>query len=236
MCAVIGVLIKNPSIKDFELIKSIIFESKIRGLHATGISFLPHWSNKVETIKEAISADIFIEKYLGSDKLPQFINADGNLYMVGHCRYSTSDLEFNQPIANDNLSVVHNGVITQELPHLWQELYGYSCETKNDTELLLHTIENNNSPLRDWVNSSMAVCLLTKQKELKVFRNGKRPLYLTELPNGFLITSTKDIVKRVNSNFNSKKIEYNTYFTFNYNGNCVINAENIPNTIDYQNI
>ena len=116
--------------------------------------------------------------------------------MVGHCRYSTSDLEFNQPFNNDTLSIVHNGVITQELPEKWKDLYGYDCVTKNDSELLLHTIEDDKCPITTWVESSLAVCELWFCKRLRFYRNGKRPIYFTSLSNGYIITSTADIANR----------------------------------------
>ena len=154
MCAVIGAVLKNPTLKDFESLKRVFLESKIRGLHATGISFLPRWTDDIVTLKEPIPADAFIEKHMHNDNFKDFINKDGNLYLIGHCRYSTSDLEYNQPISNKKASVAHNGVITQELPEKWKELYGYDCSTKNDSELLLHTIEENVSPLRRWKDAS----------------------------------------------------------------------------------
>ena len=112
MCSVIGAIIKEPRAEDFLMLHRVFLESKIRGMHATGISFVKH--GKLATDKRAIPADDFPFNF------PSYVNEDGNLYLIGHCRYSTSDLEFNQPIANENLSVVHNGVITQELPEKWK--------------------------------------------------------------------------------------------------------------------
>jgi len=210
MCAVIGALIKSPSKEDFEALKRVFIESKIRGMHATGISFLPNWTDDIITIKEAIPADAFVEKHMHSDNFKEFVNKDGNLYLIGHCRYSTSDLEYNQPIGNDSHSIVHNGVITQELPERWQELYGYKTVTKNDSELVQHS----NDPLAEFSNMSMAVCELTAcTKELTVYRNGKRPLYLTNLPNGVIITSTADIPKRAELT-DTVELDMDTYFKF----------------------
>jgi len=217
MCAVIGAVINSPSLKDFEALKRVFIESKIRGMHATGISFLPHWSEKIVTIKEALPADKFVELHMHNDNFKSFLNEDGNLYLIGHCRYSTSDLQYNQPISNDRTSVVHNGVITQEDPSNWKELYGYTCETKNDTELLLHTIEENVSPLERWKDASLSVCVLSASKELNVFRNGKRPLYLTTMSNGSIITSTEDIPKRAGLFLPTMEIPMDTYVTFDSN-------------------
>lgn len=215
MCAVIGAIIQKPTLDDFENLKKVFLESRIRGLHATGISFLPRWTDKIVTIKEPIPADEFIQKHLHRDNFKDFINEDGNLYLIGHCRYSTSDLEYNQPIANDKTSVVHNGVITQELPENWEKLYGYKCETKNDTELLLHTIEDGFSPLSAWKNASISACVLSTDKTLQFFRNGKRPLYLTTLKNGAIITSTEDIAVRAGLKEPTSEVPMDTYNTIN---------------------
>lgn len=234
MCAVIGTVLKSPSLKDWEALKRVFVESKIRGLHATGISFLPHWSKKIVTIKEAMPADKFVELHMHNDNFKSFLNEDGNLYLVGHCRYSTSDLQYNQPISNEDTSVVHNGVLTQEPHEKWEELYGYKCDGKNDTELLLHTIEAGKSALEEWKDSSLAVCVLGRDKTLTTFRNGKRPLYLTTMTNGSIITSTADIATRAGLFLPNMEIPMNTYITFDGNLKMEMKAVHIPDAKDLQ--
>ena len=172
MCSVIGAIIKEPRAEDFLMLHRVFLESKIRGMHATGIAYVKN--NEIVIDKRPVPADEFPFNF------PSYVNEDGNLYLIGHCRYSTSDLEFNQPIGNQDQAVVHNGVITQELPENWKELYGYTCTTKNDSELVLHS----DSPLEEFPDMSMGVCELTSDKKLLVYRNGKRPLYLTSISNG----------------------------------------------------
>ena len=207
MCSVIGALIQNPTAKDFESIRKVFLESKIRGMHATGLSYIK--DNKVVTFKESVPAD----KFVHLDNLEEMINDDGNLYLIGHCRYSTSDLLYNQPIANEEHSIVHNGVITQELAENWDKLFNYKCKTKNDSELVLHS----DSPLEEYPDASMAVCELTVENKLLVYRNGKRPLYLTSLVNGVIITSTEDIPKRAGIRMPAVEVPMNTYLTFDEN-------------------
>ena len=186
MCGVIGAVIKSPTKGDFDTVRAVFHESKIRGMHATGMSVVIN--NKIMTFKEAVPAD----KFVHLDNLQDMVNDDGNLYLIGHCRYSTSDLEYNQPMADDTKSMVHNGVISQESPEKWKDLYGYDCITKNDSELVLHSKD----PLREYSNMSMGVCELTLDKKVRFYRNGKRPIYFTLFNNGCIITSTKDIAKR----------------------------------------
>jgi len=226
MCSVIGAIVKEPTAEDFLMLHRVFLESKIRGMHATGISYVKH--GKIITEKLPVPADEFPFYF------PSYVNEDGSLYLIGHCRYSTSDLEFNQPIANDNLSVVHNGVITQELPENWKELYGYDCETKNDTELILHTAEDCISPLLRWKDSSLAVIELHVDKVIRFYRNGKRPLYLTNISNGCIITSTADVIKRAKVPGFPINTLMNHYITFDDQLAMTIEKEVIEDAVDLQ--
>jgi glutamine phosphoribosylpyrophosphate amidotransferase len=226
MCSVIGAIIKEPRAEDFLMLHRVFLESKIRGMHATGISYVKH--GKIITEKRPVPADEFPFNF------PSYVNEDGSLYLIGHCRYSTSDLEFNQPISNENLSVVHNGVITQELPENWKELYGYDCETKNDTELILHTAEDCISPLLRWKDSSLAVIELHVDKVIRFYRNGKRPLYLTNISNGCIITSTADVIKRAFVPGFPINTLMNHYITFDDQLAMTIEKEDIQDAVDLQ--
>jgi glutamine phosphoribosylpyrophosphate amidotransferase len=229
MCAVIGAILQEPTKQDFALLRNVFVESKIRGMHATGISFLPRWSTGIETIKEPIPADQFVAKHLHDDNLRDMVAEDGNLYLIGHCRYSTSDLEYNQPMFHTDKSIVHNGVITQELPDNWKDLYGYECITKNDSELVLHSKD----PLREFSNMSMGVVELHKDRKLRFYRNGKRPLYLTNVSNGCIITSTADIAKRAGVG-EAIEVMMNHYITFDEYLSMIIERVDIINAVDYQ--
>ena len=230
MCAVIGIIMSKPTSKDFELVRNVFRESKIRGMHATGMSFLPHWSKEIVTIKDAIPADKFVDVHLQDKSLTDMISDDGNLYLIGHCRYSTSDLEYNQPLYTSNKSIVHNGVITQESPDKWKDKFGYDCITKNDSELVLHA-EN---PLQQFFDMSMGVCELDVAKTLRVYRNGKRPLYLTDVENGSIITSTVDIARRAGLTGNTEEIPMNTYLTFDDQLTLTVESVNVDGAVDYQ--
>ena len=196
------------------MLERVFHESKIRGMHATGISFIPAWGkDEIVTIKQPVPADKFAENHLHDDNIKDLISSDGNLYLIGHCRYSTSDLEFNQPLGNNDKAIVHNGVITQELPENWSKIFNYTCETKNDSELVLHS----DNALGEYPDASMAVCELSVEKKLTAYRNGKRPLYMTNLENGILFTSTEDIPKRAEIDGVTAEVPMDTYVTFDEN-------------------
>lgn len=197
MCGVIGAYLKKPHEKELQILKKIFLESKIRGLHATGLSYVKQ--NAVHTEKKPVSADIFFADF----DFFKCINEDGNLYLIGHCRYSTSDLLFNQPIqTSKDLSVVHNGVITQKNPKDWV----YKAQTKNDSELINLAIKNKKNPIKFYQDSSIAAVELHSNKNIVFYRNGKRPLYKTNFEKGYFITSTKDIPKRALSSLNPEKV------------------------------
>ena len=224
MCSVIGAIIKDPTKDDFNMIRRVFHESRIRGMHATGMSVL--YNNKIMTFKEPVPADEF--RHL--DDLEEMVNVDNILYLIGHCRYSTSDLEYNQPLSNEKKSIVHNGVITQELPENWDVLYPYVFETKNDSELVLHS----DDPLREFPDASMAVCELYDDGRLRFYRNGKRPLYLTNLSNGSIITSTADVPKRAEVAGVPINLLMNHYNTFDSELTLMIERVDVPMEIDYQ--
>ena len=207
MCAVIGAFLEKPQSQDLEILNDVFRESSIRGLHATGISWVR--GNRIHTMISATPA----AKFLDAFSLKNTINEDGNLYLIGHCRYSTSDLNYNQPLWNENVAIVHNGVVSQEMPENWEKIYGYKCETRNDSELILHTLKAKKSPLVEFADASMAVVELYKEKKLRFYRNGKRPIYFTSLKNGGIITSTKDIAVRAKL-LDTADVPMNSYITF----------------------
>lgn len=197
MCAVIGLDLTNPNLS---LVKELFFQSQIRGKHATGVTYFKN--GRLHTIKEPIPA----EEFINNSDISEWV--DGNrLLAIGHCRYSTSDLLYNQPISNDDLSIVHNGVVTQELPESWQQLYGVCTETKNDTELLLHTILENKDPLTHWESSSISMISIDRKGKINYTRNGKRPLWVWNNGSNMIVTSTKDIAIRSGLS-GSKRVDF----------------------------
>ena len=179
MCAVVGAFSKTKV--DLELFQKVMIQSMIRGKHASGIA----WNNNGK-----LSYRIIDE----SANFLAFKNIDTNM-IIGHARYSTSDLNYNQPIKTDKIAIVHNGVISQEHPDTWKDTYGYDFDTKNDSEIVLRSYENNKHPLQ--LNGSMATIILdiTNKPKILFFRNEQRPLYYSTDKDTY-IASTKNILKR----------------------------------------
>lgn len=210
MCGVLGIAIKKPSEQEFELVRRLFVQSMIRGKHAAGVSYVK--DGKVHTIKEPVNACTFIN----NQDIPSWVNEDGNLYCIGHVRYSTSDLAYNQPMATEELSIVHNGVISQEDPEQWKGTFGYDVITRNDSELILRCLENGEVPLHKFHPASMSVCTLDKNKVITAFRNEARPLYYSYGANGIIFASTGDILKRSGLSFAVKASMYENFVVDNF--------------------
>lgn len=183
MCGVIGVYLTDITEEDIALVERVFRQTMIRGKHATGVTYVD--LNGLNTIKEPIPVTEFLEKY----SIRDFV-FDGDLKLIGHIRYSTSDLRYNQPFQGDGISIAHNGVISQD-PEVWE----YKTETMNDSELILRCIEAGDHPLETYKDRSMSVVSIEEDR-LHAFRNHERPLWKAERWNGYIFASTKDIFAR----------------------------------------
>jgi len=184
MCGVIGIYLTNVTNSDIQLVENLFKQSMIRGKHATGLTYVKE-NGKLSTIKEPIPSIEFLKKY----SIKDFVS-NKCLKLIGHIRYSTSDLRYNQPFQGKNVSIAHNGVISQD-PNKWE----YETETLNDSELILRCIESGDSPLEVYANRSMSVVVL-EEDTLYGFRNQERPLWMSYRDNGLIFASTEDILKR----------------------------------------
>lgn len=221
MCGVIGVKITDTDGLDKLLIRTLFQQTMIRGKHATGVTYVR--DGKLHTVKEGIPADEFVDKHDVSD----WVDTDNSITLIGHIRYSTSDLRYNQPFANDDISIVHNGVISQEPVEDWQ----YETETANDSEMILRAWEKGDHPLRTFPETSMAVCAVKADKTLLGMRNHERPLWYTKIDKGIVFTSTKDIAIRSGLN-NPQKCEM--FVQYHYHKNLILNHYEAPSVNDLQ--
>ncbi len=192
MCGIVAVDIQDISSEQIEHVRKLLIETEIRGKHASGISWFAN--KQINTIKKSVPITELLEEF---DIYRCVDDNDGHLKMIAHIRYSTSELEFNQPIESPGLVTAHNGVITQLDPSLWDETFNLGEPTgKNDSELITMAFGKDLHPLVEFTESSMAVVTLSKIGQVKAFRNGLRPLWITVAYNGTIATSTSDIVER----------------------------------------
>jgi len=208
MCGIVAVDIHDIASDQIESIKKIMIETEIRGKHASGLSW--YSDGNVHTIKASKPISELLEEF---DIYRCVDDNDGHLSMIAHIRYSTSDLNNNQPIIEPKLvndcyqfnndggegdfSIVHNGIITQSDPSTWEDLFGLGrTYSDNDSELVFNAFANNIHPLKEFEDSSMAVATINRLGQVHAFRNGKRPMWITKAYNGIIATSTSDIVTR----------------------------------------
>jgi asparagine synthetase B (glutamine-hydrolysing) len=190
MCGIIGVSLNNITREQIKIVSNLIKESGIRGIHATGVSFLR--GDKIITITNHKSSSDFLQDFL----VNMCVDSKKNkLTMLAHTRYSTSDLRYNQPLGNERLAIVHNGVISQAPPKEWKKEFGLTTKTTNDSELILQSLNAGEHPLTKF-KGSMAVCGLSNDGGIFAFRNGERPLWYKQFGNGIIFASTEDILRR----------------------------------------
>jgi glutamine phosphoribosylpyrophosphate amidotransferase len=188
MCAIVGAYLEAPSSEQIKTLKQLFIESQIRGKHATGYSLIRN--KRIFTQVAPVPAEHFVQSYFA-----EVSPGDYTLQLIGHCRYSTSDLRYNQPlhIFND-FAMAHNGVVDQRPAAYWVE-HGYELSTSNDSELLYQARYSKREPLKEFPEASMAVAELGLSG-IRWYRNGKRPLYYVKVANGYFICSTADIALR----------------------------------------
>ena len=187
MCGIIGITCEDGELTAI-LMEEFLIQSQIRGKHATGIAYIE--DGDIIKMIQPVPAKEFVKNHEMSH----------STMMLGHTRYSTSDIKYNQPIGNNDLAIVHNGVITQEAFPDWEKHFKYNdFKTRNDTELLLKCIDNEENPFFKFINASIACGLLYKDM-MCCMRNNTRPLYLFKSDHFSGFASTEDIIKRTSKN------------------------------------
>jgi len=188
MCGVVGASLDRVSKSDIDLVSRVFLETEIRGKHASGFAWFD--GKRLHHRKEGIPISEHLENFdIGSCVF------DGKLRMIGHIRYSTSDLLYHQPIGDNSSFIVHNGVVTQEDPENWEAHYGIRCSTKNDSEILFHHLKTSSDIEGKFPKASYALLRLTEDG-ISYRRNGLRPLYIASLDNGRIFASTFNILLR----------------------------------------
>lgn len=194
MCGIIGFTGKNVTQEHLKVLQKVMIESRIRGMHASGIAWCNNKGNILSVI-QPIPIDQLVEKFEWSVLFHSQEIAE-EVHLIAHARYSTSDIRFNQPIVGKNTAIVHNGVITQSDPSTWEKSYRLKCKTSNDSELLLRAVESDQNVFEIFNTSSIAAITLRSNGQLYCFRNGTRPLWSGKIGESTVYASTYDILKR----------------------------------------
>lgn len=190
MCGVVGYSSSSVTKSDLRILRKVLIESRIRGMHASGMAWFD--GKQIQCISMPVPIDTLLESF----DLDKLIYKKSCISMIAHIRYSTSSLKYNQPLVGKHLAIAHNGVISQENPKNWGNLYGYQCETRNDSELLLHAIESGDDPFKMFPDASIAAVILSSKGKVSFLRNKRRPLWKGQIGSGTVIASTFDILNR----------------------------------------
>lgn len=190
MCGIIGFTSDKVTENQMYCLRTVMIESRIRGMHASGVVCYINNKKKSMVIPEPI--DVLVKKLDWASILGCKVS------LIAHARYSTSDIQYNQPIIDKGtgIAIVHNGVVSQSPPEQWEQQFGYKTQTKNDSELLLRCIIDGKDPLKVFPESSIAALVLNKDHSIKVIRNGLRPLWTGEVEGARVYASTFDILSR----------------------------------------
>lgn len=199
MCGVVAYYSAKPKGFHFATLANLLIQSKIRGLHAYGISYFR--LGKMHSMKTHDLEDIL--SLLASSG---FI-ADPPHALIAHNRYSTSgDWQHhsnNQPIviqeAHGQHALVFNGVVDQGERDEWQRTYGKRYITDNDGEIVLREMIDNPEGWEDWFKKqrfSFAGATLDHEGTITILRNARRPLWNADYGDAQFFASTSDILAR----------------------------------------
>jgi glutamine phosphoribosylpyrophosphate amidotransferase len=183
MCGLFGFVGKDI---DLAFIKHAAIQAEMRGPHAFGFTYTE--GRELATVKGLgkISASLRV--------LDQ---AAGCRAIIGHCRLSTSgdfsNIMNNQPIANDQLSIAHNGNVRQ----LWRICHNYNYKpfTSCDSEAwhflidkMPGTLAEKTDAAHQVIGSDPCALLILNQTSLVVLSGGL-PMYITYHNNGIYFSS-----------------------------------------------
>jgi len=103
MCGIVGVSLDFITGRQLSLVERVLRESEIRGMHASGLVW--HDGEKLSRISEPKPINQLLNE--NPALIDSAVTRDQHLNLIGHIRYSTSDLAFNQPIADDDFAIAH---------------------------------------------------------------------------------------------------------------------------------
>lgn len=194
MCGILGFVGPNTAATQ-QMVRQLMLHLSLRGTHATGLAVLVN--HQLRTISMPVDARTFLERVTLDSPMCQ----SGELKLIAHTRYSTSDLRWNQPVTDGYTALVMNGVISQEPPERWPFPWDgknavKKYETGNDAEVALRFAGVPNQ--RGHMPGSWAICELEINGSLLVYRNGYRPLWAACGPDQSwrVVSSTADSLLR----------------------------------------
>ena len=158
MCGIVGY--KPRKEIDLITLKELLYNSKIRGLHAFGISYYDN-DGKLCVYKTLHFDEII--KEIDHNKTVSWKNG-----FIFHSRYSTSgdfhNHNNNMPLMESSIanavSIVLNGVISMKTVLEYEKQFEITCFTQNDAEIFLKLLQKDALNKLDCTESSIAAIWL----------------------------------------------------------------------------
>jgi|694.fasta_scaffold00746_15 glutamine phosphoribosylpyrophosphate amidotransferase len=187
MCGVIGYASDDPQPSHSEALRSLFYESRVRGLHAFGFSTQDG---------ERVVTQRFLDLKVCLAAIPS-----GAARLIGHCRYSTSgdfrNVANNQPLQIDDAALAFNGVISMATKGEYERHHGREYKTENDGEIFLDKFVRNDGWLEFVARGRFSFAGLTLHRgRLTALRNKSRPLFRVDQGSATFFASTADIFRR----------------------------------------
>lgn len=199
MCGVVGYVTKSVTEDEILGLCTLFEESKIRGLHACGYSYLSDGVINTEKFFDVRDLVVSLKDLLERQEGKQ-------LALVGHTRYSTSgdwkDHDNNQPLhitgpGTSEIALAFNGCIHMGRRGDYELVYGRRYTTDNDGEIFCRKVLDEESWERFIAEGrfSFAGAFITS-KGFTVIRNRNRPLWMLRRFSTTYVASTADIFFR----------------------------------------
>ena len=197
MCGIFGIISNSGlNLKDMAILAK---NARQRGKDSSG--FIEYDNNKYNIKRFDYDLAKSIKNVNQSSKI-----------IIGHSRLVTNSMVDNQPLLKHNISVIHNGIITN-FENLFKE-YGFKQNLKIDTEIILELINfflNKDDDIKSAINSTLSVIqgsascvvhLLNKGKIILFSNNGSlywgkknNDIYISSESYSLKITNCKEIKK-----------------------------------------
>jgi len=230
MCGIFGIIPKtNNKLTLLPILNRLYLQSSSRGKDASGIAVLD--SNNIFVYKESLPP----WKFIKTTKYRELLKNSNIQALFGHARMETngsfSISENNQPVVNDGVVTIHNGIIVNDT-QLWKSHSQLKRKFQVDTEIF-------NSLLRNFLSKHISI----NQSITKVYRliegsastasffhdlnilllsTNTGSLYIINTPEFFIFASEFSILaslidhKLINTTHSSiKQLKPNTYLVVN---------------------
>lgn len=203
MCGIIGYNCPEPKEHHMAMIEALILQSKIRGLHSFGLTYLDGYNYTTKKYSQNDFTNIIVPL---------------TKQLIFHNRYSTSG-DYNNPLNNqplvfDDFSMVFNGVISMDTKEHNELLYGIDLETDNDGEILIKRCGFDIPLMLDFISSVKCSYsgLILNNRTLTAMRNKYRPGWILETEGAVFVASTKDIFDRALGENNAYEMDTNRLY------------------------